>query len=591
MANHPVRKFFELLLIYVIVIVGIFVSQFKSHLVITENIGALHLSLATTKDENENKTLQNQFTASFKGFNISSSETTPVSGITKDLQKEPLVLESYSMPDSLSVEFKFTDGTLLTLAVSSLENNSELYVNSKISDKYTSIEIPYSISSSYTVEPLSETILMISPKNSHFTLNAENISDNLITFAKNDSGLKYIAYNPSKKFNFSSVAGLPGTDKESFDALSKTLRDSYVSRISQILTSADQDSLTEIEITAFVAENAYNGKYNEALDMIPDSFKKGNKRTYISTPYFNNLVNMNKSLTMQTDKFASMVNTSIDTNNLNIFAVDGITDYILREKKTAVIRNLLTLPAKNDKGEYDSSVAAGIIDVYCELSKNDKTLAKLIQPVIPNCLNSIAGKISLDKNQLKISTTTDAACKIASALIKYGEEENRNDCKQTGYLILNTVLNPKNTSLSTIAQNYRIIAPQNNYYPHTQILGYYGTKCVWVWTCSPDVEYTLTDDSIAVITIEFPIGDSHHMIFCGIPNFHGQIEIQEQMFRTDPRFETYNSSGYVYQFDSQTLLVKSRQKKRIETIRLFMDPSSNFTDLSGKTYETHARQE
>ena len=35
-----------------------------------------------------------------------------------------------------------------------------------------------------------------------------------------------------------------------------------------------------------------------------------------------------------------------------------------------------------------------------------------------------------------------------------------------------------------------------------------------------------------------------------------------------PRFETYNSSGYVYKFATDTLLLKSRHKSNPETIRL-----------------------
>ena len=43
-------------------------------------------------------------------------------------------------------------------------------------------------------------------------------------------------------------------------------------------------------------------------------------------------------------------------------------------------------------------------------------------------------------------------------------------------------------------------------------------------------------------------------------------------FRTDPRFETYNSSGYVYKADSQSLLLKSRHKTQIEKIRMSYIP-------------------
>ena len=39
-------------------------------------------------------------------------------------------------------------------------------------------------------------------------------------------------------------------------------------------------------------------------------------------------------------------------------------------------------------------------------------------------------------------------------------------------------------------------------------------------------------------------------------------------FRTDPRFETYNSSGYVYKPESETLLLKSRHKTQLEEIKM-----------------------
>ena len=72
------------------------------------------------------------------------------------------------------------------------------------------------------------------------------------------------------------------------------------------------------------------------------------------------------------------------------------------------------------------------------------------------------------------------------------------------------------------------------------------------------------------------MGLTHYMIINGVPNFHGKIEIQGQMFRTDPRFETYNSSGYVYQTNSSALLIKSRHKSKMELIRLFFDSNAAF---------------
>ncbi|MFC2479324.1 MAG: hypothetical protein ACFNQG_09890, partial [Treponema socranskii subsp. buccale] len=59
---------------------------------------------------------------------------------------------------------------------------------------------------------------------------------------------------------------------------------------------------------------------------------------------------------------------------------------------------------------------------------------------------------------------------------------------------------------------------------------------------------------------------THYVIINGIQRFI-TIYIYDLAFRTDPRFETYNSSGYVYRADTNTLLLKSRHKSQIETIR------------------------
>ena len=67
--------------------------------------------------------------------------------------------------------------------------------------------------------------------------------------------------------------------------------------------------------------------------------------------------------------------------------------------------------------------------------------------------------------------------------------------------------------------------------------------------------------------IDFPNGDTHYLIIKGIPQFNS-IYIYDMAFRTDPRFETYNSSGYVYKKSTETLLLKSRHKAQNEKVKL-----------------------
>ena len=48
-----------------------------------------------------------------------------------------------------------------------------------------------------------------------------------------------------------------------------------------------------------------------------------------------------------------------------------------------------------------------------------------------------------------------------------------------------------------------------------------------------------------------------------------RIQIYNMDFRTDPQFEIYNSSGYVYRSSMRGLLLKSRHKSQHEIIKLY----------------------
>ena len=70
------------------------------------------------------------------------------------------------------------------------------------------------------------------------------------------------------------------------------------------------------------------------------------------------------------------------------------------------------------------------------------------------------------------------------------------------------------------------------------------------------------------ISVGFPQGDTHYMVFKGIKPFD-RIQIYGMEFHTDPRFETYNSSGYRYDAATETLYLKMRHKTEYEDVVLW----------------------
>ena len=70
---------------------------------------------------------------------------------------------------------------------------------------------------------------------------------------------------------------------------------------------------------------------------------------------------MYRSLAIQNEKYKSLV----ESKSLDVFNVEGISDYILREKNTQKIKELLAVP----RSDSNLSVyqASGVLNVYLKL--------------------------------------------------------------------------------------------------------------------------------------------------------------------------------------------------------------------------------
>ncbi len=580
MRKHPVRKFFGLTLLYSAIIVGIFVIQFKSNSVFSKSLGDLNFSISQVQTEDNGTSLKNQIKVSFKGITFSADDKNPVTAKGSNGILRPLFLESYTELEN-SVEFSFNGGAHIAFKqIQDEENSTALSILAVPPENCTEIFLPYKISQSYSTENLSLSNILVTSKDGVFSFTSHEFSAEKIAFTRTDAAAQYARYNPTKKFTFDLVAGVKGTSDSEIRDLTTKIRYSFVEKVQSALAQSKIDSLSETDITAYVAELASQGKYNQAIDSIPDSFKKGNKRTYISSPFFDNLVSMSRSLSVQTEKYASLV----QSNSAEVFTVEGIADYILREKKSSAIKNLMETVSRSK--EFSPFQAAGIISVYASLKDKDSALVQPLEAIIESCVNSIQENCRLGNGIIKIQKDAENSMDIyetvftGAALQKLGKLQEKKILSQAGNLMIYSSLSGEETSIRTIANIYPVIVKDNYFYPHTEILGWYESSCVWAWTCAKSISYTQNPANTANIFIDFPLSLTHYIIFNGIPNFHGKIEIQSQMFRTDPRFETYNSSGYVYQNSSRSLFIKSRHKSKMELIRLFYD--------SPRTFETTA---
>ena len=598
MKNRVIIRSAELFLLYTVVLLALFVWQFWRGSGLQTELGALHLTLALEEDEEGERHLKNDLALTFGGVTFAANDSNPAFARVSDDERLALTLADWEQVDDYSARFVFDDGSALLFSVSDATANATLTLTATLADGTNTLELPYKMAKAYASEDATDERLIFSNREQKYAFLAPSFSDGYVVFTPRASVASYAHYEP-RVFSFSALEDFAGTDDKSYTASLTAFRDVLVTRTAQALRSSPA-SLTERDIVAYLAEMSFRGRLDAALASVPASFRNGNSRTYLSTPYFGNLSAMNQTLAARTARYAADVRQAIGVQSLAIFTQDGLADYILRERKSDDIKALLKLPATVRPFTPTVEEAAAILSIYTRVRRLDEELAELLSSSLDACVTVLTKHLSFDDGYLLLtaaevkdefaSDASDEATElpeltvtqrlhIAQALLEYGRGKNRNEYSAAARLLINQELShASELDVHELSTLYPLLVQDNSYYPHTEILGYYGEKPVWAWTIATTFSYKPTANGVVNVNIGFPLEKSQYIIITGVPDFHSQIEIQGIMFRTDPRFEAYNSSGYRYEDASETLLLKSRHKSQTELVRLFCDPAPHFTN-------------
>lgn len=578
MYRHPFRKSFGLIVLYSIIIIGIFVLQFRNESVVSKNVGLLSISFAQSQNESGEISLKNTLQVAFKGISFIADEVNPAQLYTSEGEgsqiKKNLTLVSYEQKTPLSYTFHFTEGVSLTFAVTGTDSSAAFSITAALPPKSSGLYLNYKPSSGFSVTDKTRSKIILNSKNLTYAFTASLIDDTTIFLSSKNFIANYVAYDPSVEFSFATLdSDMIIAQKSTYDTNLKTLRTNLVNSVASAISN--NQTLSEKSVIAYVAELASQGRYTEAINYIPDSFKKGNKRTFLSAPYFNTLDAMYPTMEMYTGNMSEMIANSLSSSSLSIFNVEGFADYLNILPESQNIRNLLAIPNQVFEDESAAqqvklSQASGILNTYLRLSSLHSSLADTLLPSIEKCLKIIESNCTLNDSLLNLTENGNTvshflALSTGNALIKWGEFNNSQEHCQAGYAIINSILSMSSLDPITMADIYPVLV-ENPFYPHYKVLSRTPGGVIWAWTCAPSMSYS-GQNNTATIAVNFPKGDIHHIIFNGIIAFN-EIEIYGVSFHSDPRFESYNSSGFIYKENKNSLLLKSRHKSETEIIRL-----------------------
>ena len=581
MSIRTFRKAMGLLLVDIIIIIGIFVLQFRTDSNIIEKIGNLQVTL-TKKDKStemvdqtvphniDDYELMNKFRVAYSGINIYSDEKNPI--IAKDSSGNDviLVLENWQKLDDKSCIFDFSNDVTMTFRLDNLEDNSALSVYTSLPQEIREIFIPYSLSSEMQRVKEEKTSIVVNKKKTAWEITAAGFASGLINLNNANSILGYSLYEETKEFTFDSIINLPIADTAVYDANINVFVDNLINAFN---SNTNITSITEQVAVSYVAAMAERGKYNVAIESIPASVKKSKDRTYLSAPYFNTLEKMNVLLDNAIATYEQKLTSSANSGSLDIFTVHNIANFMVVHSNPETIKTLLRNATMADAQTLSLAEATGIIQVFVDLYTLQPDYASILYPIVNGCIDRIAHSCSYDNNVLTISENDTflsviQAVETGVAVMRYGIVMEDVNLQKAGRVIVNSYLQESSSfDLRTLANLYPLLAWDNPYYPRFMKLATMNGKTIWAWTCANDIRFSRDVNGDLIFDIDFPEGATHYVIIKGVPSF-SSIYIYDILFRTDFRFETYNSSGYVYKEPTETLLLKSRHKKETEQIRI-----------------------
>ncbi len=576
MLKNSIRKVFGLTILYAVIIVGVFVLQFRSDSIIRKNIRGLRLSLAEANGEKGKSVLKNNFHVSFNGLSFGADDKKPALCVFEGGNERPVQLVSFEQPDSLSYALNFTDGVRLTFSLSDDSDSASLWVAAEMPSDADSVSVPFSPYSGFSISETKSKSAIFTGKTDSYSLIAPLLSDGRLVFQKNSKSAHYSMMTKQSDFSLDKLGDLAFASKSVYDqtlfSLSRELEAKFISA-SQ--TEANFPlSLNEQTVISFVAAMALDGRYNEGLNAVPETFVKGSRRTYQSAPFFGSMADMLPTLTMQVENLNNMILRAVQERSLDIWTVDNLAAYMYTQGNRGNVALLAAIPASMTELNLTVAQAAGILRSWAYFHEQDSSLAKPLEPVLELCAGRIVQACSLDGEKVLL-TENDAplsvlaAAAAGDALVSYGKSYGQAAMENCGYLIVNSYAGDTAAmDLRSMAELYPILVRDNSYYPHYTLLKTMEGENVWAWTIAQGIRYSRDEKLTISLNIEFPVGLSHYMFVRGISPFL-RIQIYNMDFRTDPRFEIYNSSGYIYRSATQSLMLKSRHREQSELVRLF----------------------
>jgi hypothetical protein len=278
--------------------------------------------------------------------------------------------------------------------------------------------------------------------------------------------------------------------------------------------------------------------------------------------------NAYRSLTAAENEKINRITRLTRERSLDILLEENVLDYLFTRSYTALANEVISIIQNMGTQALVSDYCSGLLEAYSDLRRWRIGAGNPIEHLTEQILALILENLNRDaeKDHVFASSGENAqidfeySLRLGKALVYWAETNQNAEWTGVGKSLVLSALESGGAGEGYL---YNILKTENNY-PKAIWMADNG---LWTWTVSNSVTARTIDGNISV-NVSFPANMTHHVMIRGVRPFV-KLQIHGMDWRTDSQFEIYDSSGWVYYPQEQTLIVKLRHREAVENITIF----------------------
>jgi len=456
-----------------------------------------------------------------------------------------------------SVNFIFPEGTIISFSSISSANGQELHINAEFAENISEVTIPVSPRRSSLIKDSGQLGIMYSGMRYVFSSLGQELEKGYLTLSKDSS---FISYRSKGKHRAFDPADYVIAQVNNYDSILKTWQTENYNRWNQNAASLQYED----DIIAYSAQALLRGNYVNAIESISSNFINSSKQSYRSAAFVGGTANAYRSLSSYESEKNSLITRLVKEKSLNFLKEEHILDFLFTRNNLVLANEVISIINNAAPDMLVSDYCPGLLEVYYDLKKWRTDSTNPIEHLTSQMLSLISDNLNRDTEKDAVyassqeSNNSEYSMRLGKALVFWAEATQNTEWAGIGRsLILSAVAN------GNAGRLHNILNP-TDYYPRASWLTNEG---IWTWTVSPTARAYYATDGNLNISVSFPASMAHFMIIRGVRPFL-RIQIHGMDWRTDSQFERYDSSGWVYYPEDQTLILKLRHRVTTENIRI-----------------------